>query len=71
MRSDGILIQPNVTYVPKLVSLRKVSSRRKKELPYHATLEPTTQFAVDADALHGEQAATFRSAGLGLVFTWQ
>ena len=65
--SDGILIQPNATYVPKLVSLLKVSSRRKKGLPYHATLEAyNPEFAVEADALHGEQAATFRS-GLGLV----
>ena len=67
MRSDGILIQPNATYVPKLISLLKVSSRRKKGLPYHATLEAyNPKFAVDADAVHGEQAVTFRS-GLGLV----
>ena len=67
MRSDEILIRPNATYVPKLVSLLKVSPRRKKGLPYHATLEAySPEFAVDADALNGEQAATFRS-GLGLV----
>ena len=67
MRSDGILIQPNATYVPKLVSMLKVSARRKKGLPYHATLEAyNPQHAVDAEALDGEAAATFRS-GLGLV----
>ena len=61
MRGDGILIQPNATHVPKLVSMMKVSARRRKGLPYHATLE-----AYSADALHGEQAASFRS-GLGLA----
>ena len=67
MREDGILIQPNATYVPKLVSLLKVSGRRRKGLPYHATLEAfSPEVALEAELLDGEQAATFRS-GLGLV----
>ena len=39
MKEDGILIQPNATYVPKLSFLLKVSGRRRKGLPYHAILE--------------------------------
>ena len=39
MRPGGILLQPNSTYIPKFVALMKVSGRRKKGLPYHATLE--------------------------------
>ena len=39
MVPKGILLQPNSTYIPKLVALMKVSGRRKKGLPYHATLE--------------------------------
>eukprot|EP00435_Cladocopium_sp_Y103_P069481 s701_g33.t1 len=68
MKENGIVIQPNATYVPKLVSLMKVSGRRKKGLPYHATLEAyNPEFAVEAEMLEGgEQAATFRS-GLGLA----
>lgn len=67
MKEDGILIQPNATYVPKLSSLLKVSGRRKKGLPYHATLESfSADLAVDAENLAGEQAAMFRS-GLGLA----
>eukprot|EP00435_Cladocopium_sp_Y103_P016569 s1241_g4.t1 len=67
MKENGILIQPNATYAPKLVSLMKVSGRRKKGLPYHATLEAyNPEFAVEAEMLGGEQAATFRS-GLGLA----
>ena len=62
MKEDGILIQPNATYVPKLTSLLKVTGRRKKGLPYHATLESfSADLAVDAENLAGEQAATFRS----------
>ena len=33
MRPGGILLQPNSTYIPKLVALMKVSGRRKKGLP--------------------------------------
>ena len=67
MREDGILIQPNAIYVPKLVSLLKVSGRRRKGLPDHATLKAfSPEVAVEAELLDGEQAATFRS-GLGLV----
>ena len=33
-------------YVPKLVSMMKVSARRKKGLPYHATLELTVLAAL-------------------------
>ena len=66
MRDDGILIQPNATYVPKLVSMMGVSTRRKKGLPHHATLESyRAETAVEAEALNGEQTANFRS-GLGL-----
>eukprot|EP00435_Cladocopium_sp_Y103_P067204 s1010_g29.t1 len=61
MKENGILIQPNATYVPKMVSLMKVSGRRKKGLPYHATLEAySPEFAVEAEMLGSEQAATFR-----------
>ena len=40
---EGILIQPNNTYIPKLISLLKVSGRRGTGLPYHSTLKPTMQ----------------------------
>ena len=67
MREDGILIQPNATYVPKLVAMMKVSGRRKKGWPYHATLETfNAEFAVEFEMLDGEQAGLFRS-GLGLT----
>ena len=38
LREDGILIQPNATSVLKLEVKMKMSGRRKKGLPYHATL---------------------------------
>eukprot|EP00435_Cladocopium_sp_Y103_P035839 s3673_g9.t1 len=67
MQSDGILIQPNSTYIPKLVALMKGSGRRKKGLPYHATLENfNADLLVESELLDAEQAATFRS-GLGLA----
>jgi len=66
-REDGILIQPNAAYVPKLVAMMKVSGRRKKGLPYHATLETfNAEFAVESEMLDGQQAGLFRS-GLGLT----
>ncbi len=40
---EGVLIQPNNTYLPKLIALFKVSGRRKRGLRYHATLEPYSQ----------------------------
>ena len=49
MREDGILIQPNATYVPKLVAMMKTNGRRRKGLPYHATLE--TFNALDCSGL--------------------
>ena len=39
--SEGILIQPSSTYIPKLISLLKISGRRKRGLPYHSTLNHT------------------------------
>ena len=54
-------------HVPKLVSMMKVSARRRKGLPYHATLEAyNADTAIEAEDLHGEQASSFRS-GLGLA----
>ena len=67
MREDGILIRPHATYVPTLVAMMKVSGRRKKGLPYHATLETfNAEFAVESEMLDGQQAGLFRS-GLGLT----
>ena len=67
LKEDGILIQSNATYIPKLTSLLKVSGRRKKGLPHHATLESfSADLALDSENLASEQAATFRS-GLGLA----
>ena len=67
MRPGGILMQPNATYIPKLVGLMKVSGRRRKGLPYHATLEAfSADLIVESELLDQEQAANFRS-GLGLA----
>ena len=67
LKEDGILIQSNATYIPKLTSLLKVSGRRKKGLPHHATLESfSADLALDSENLASEQAATCRS-GLGLA----
>ena len=45
----------------------KVSGRRKKGLPYHATLETfNAEFAVESEMLDGQQAGLVRS-GLGLT----
>eukprot|EP00435_Cladocopium_sp_Y103_P036864 s1251_g9.t1 len=67
LKEDGILIQPNATYVPKLISILKVSGRRKKGLPHHATLESfSADLALDSENLTSDQTAVFRS-GLGLA----
>ena len=67
MREDGILMQPNATYVPKLVAMMKVSGRRKRGLPYNATPETfNAEFVVESEMLDGEKAGLFRS-GLGLT----
>ena len=67
LKEDGILIQPNATYVPKLISLLKISGRRKKGLPHHATLEAfSSDLALESENLNREQASVFRS-GLELV----
>eukprot|EP00435_Cladocopium_sp_Y103_P052087 s508_g16.t1 len=67
MRPDGILLQPNSTYIPKLVALMKVSGRRKKGLPYHATLESfNADLVIESEMLDSEQSSVFRS-GLGLA----
>ena len=64
---EGVLIQPNNTYIPKLISLLKISGRRGRGLPYHSTLEAyNAELENDNERLEGEQAATFRSA-LGLI----
>ena len=64
---EGVLIQPNNTYIPKLISLLKVNGRRGKGLPYHSTLESyNAELDIEKERLHGEQAALFRSA-LGLI----
>eukprot|EP00435_Cladocopium_sp_Y103_P025328 s3318_g6.t1 len=62
MRPDGILLQPNSTYIPKLVALMKVSGRRKRGLPYHATLESfNADLVIESEMLDVEQASVFRS----------
>ena len=64
---EGVLIQPNNTYIPKLISLLKVSGRRGRGLPYHSTLEAyNAESESGIERLEGEQAATFRPA-LGLT----
>ena len=61
------MIQPNATYIPKLISLLKISGRRKKGLPHHATLEAfSSDLALESENLSNEQASVFRS-GLGLA----
>ena len=61
-------MQPNLTYIPKLVGLMKVSGRRKKGLPYHVTLEAfSADLVIENEMLDGEQSPFFRS-GLGLAF---
>lgn len=58
MKDDRILIQPNAMYVPKLVSMMKVSARRRKGLPYHSTLENySADFAIEAESLDNETVA--------------
>ena len=67
MHPSGILLQPNRTYIPKMICLLKLSGRRKKGLPYHATLEAYAPELVTADEmLDQEQAKVFKS-GLGLA----
>ena len=67
MIPGGILVQPNATYMPKLVGLMKVSGRRKKCLPYHAALEAfSADLIVESELLDHEKATNFRS-GLGLA----
>ena len=67
LMDDGILIQPSSTYIPKLIALLKVSSRRSKGLPYHATLESyVPELEHPEDRLSPENCKLFRS-GLGLV----
>ena len=64
---EGVLIQPNGTYIPKLISLLKISGRRKKGLPYHSTLESyNADLETEGEKLTGEAANLFRSA-LGLI----
>ena len=36
---EGIWLQPNGTYIPKLINMLKISGRRKKGLPHHVVLE--------------------------------
>eukprot|EP00435_Cladocopium_sp_Y103_P003447 s3968_g1.t1 len=67
LKEDGILIQPNATYVPKLISILKVRGRRKKGLPHHATLESfNADLALGSESLTSDQTSVFRS-GLGLA----
>ena len=64
---EGILIQPNNTYIPKLIARLKVSGRRKRGLPYHSTLESyCAENDLEPERLTGESAVLFRSA-LGLI----
>ena len=63
---EGILIQPNGSYIPKLVELLKLGKRRFKGLPHHPTLE-SYQADQQLQGLLGEaESTTFRSA-LGLI----
>ena len=67
MKPNGTLLQPNSSYIPKLVALMKVSGKRKKGLPYHATLENfNADLVIESEMLEPDQAAVFRS-GLGLA----
>ena len=63
---EGILVQPNGTYIPKLINMLKISGRRKKGLPHHAVLETYNSEFPEQDVLTGEEASLFRSA-LGLI----
>ena len=66
MLPDGILVQPNNTYIPKLTEMLKISNRRKKGLPHHATLESYNPEVPEPETLTDEEVKLFRSA-LGLI----
>ena len=59
-------MQPNGTYIPKLLNMLQISGRRKKGLPHHAVLETYNSEFPEQDVLTGEEASLFRSA-LGLI----
>ncbi len=56
---EGVLIQPNGTYIPKLISLLKIIGRRKKGLPYHSTLESyNADLEIEGGKLTGDKQPT-------------
>ena len=59
MKAEGILLQPRATYIPKLVGLMRVSGRRRKGLPYHATSlsTQTCWWKVNCLALNKQQTS--------------
>ena len=63
---EGTLIQPNNTYIPKLIELLKLAGRRKKGLPHHSTLDACHPDQPRLDELTQEKVKNFRSA-LGLI----
>ena len=63
---EGTLIQPNNTYIPKLIELLKLAGRRKKGLPHHSTLDAYHPDQPGLDELTEEEVKSFRSA-LGLI----
>ncbi len=58
----------NNAYIPKLIAPLKVSGRKKRGLPYHATLESySPENDWEAERLSGGSVSLFRSS-LGLMF---
>ena len=63
----GILIQPNPSYISKMVELLKVQGKKFKSLPHHTNLEVYDKEKVKShEFLSPEAQRTFRS-GLGLA----
>ena len=66
-QAPGIVIQPNKSYIPKLVQMFHVDGKRSKNLPHHSDLTVYNSESVSkSDWLKGEDATLFRS-GLGIA----
>ena len=66
-QAPGILLQPNKSYIPKLVQMFKLDGKKSKSLPHHADLSVYHAGSVaESDWLKGEEVTLFRS-GLGIA----
>ena len=63
---DGIVVEPCKQYIPKLLELLHVETRREKTCPHHNNLEAYSRDKIlPGELLNAEQARVFRG-GLGL-----